>query len=174
MITGFVRSVILSILWLAIGAGSALGVCVPFNEARAHIGKTRCVAGKIVKVTRSGSGATFLNYCADYRVCPFQVVIFRSNLRHVGDVSQLEGQIIEISGEIKEYNGRPEIILKDIRQLRGEAARIPPLPKDFDVEKKSRYSAGKFRYPKAGHRPAPKRQGKPIPTDDPAETAEPE
>jgi hypothetical protein len=168
-----VHSVFLVILCLALASGSALGVCIPFNEARAHIGKTRCIAGKIVKVTRSGF-TTFLNYCADYRVCPFQVVIFRGDLRHVGDVRQLEGRIIEISGEIKEYEGRPEIILKDVRQLRGEAARISPLPKNFDVEKKPRYSAGRFSYPKAGRRPTPKQQGKPVPTDDPAEIADPE
>jgi hypothetical protein len=101
-----VRRVLVSILWLAFLSGNAPGVCLPFNEARAHIGKTRCIAGKIVKVTRSGSGATFLNYCADYRVCPFQVVIFGGDLRHVGDVRELEGRIIEVSGEIKEYNGR--------------------------------------------------------------------
>ena len=168
------RSVFLSILWFLIISGTAAAECLPFNEARAHIGQTKCIAGKIVKVTRTSSGATFLNYCSDYRVCPFQVVIFRGDLRHVGDVSQLEGRIIEVSGEIKEYNGRPEIILKDVRQLSGEAARIPPLPKDFDVERKARYSAGKFSYPKAGRKPTPKRQGKPIPTDDPTEAADPE
>ncbi|HYL16505.1 MAG TPA: hypothetical protein VEV41_25950 [Terriglobales bacterium] len=123
----------------------------------------------MLKVTRSNSGTYFLNFCPDCRGCAFQVVVFPADLRHVGDIRQLEGKVIEIQGDIKECDGRPEIVLKDSRQSRGEAAPIPPLPKNFDVENKGRYSAGKMTYPKSTRRKAPKRQTKPIQTDDPAE-----
>jgi hypothetical protein len=62
----------------------------------------------------------------------------------VGDVRQLEGKNIEIHGPIEEYEGPAEIILKDGRQLRGESARIPPLPKAYDVSRHGNYSAGSF------------------------------
>jgi hypothetical protein len=94
-------------------------------------------------------------------------VVFRGDLKHVGDVRLLEGRVVEIQGDIKEYDGRPEIILRDARQLRGEAARIPPLPKDFDVERKGRYSAGKFGHPKSSHTPAKRQDKRGI--DDPFE-----
>lgn len=143
--------------------------CVPFQSAPKHIGATKCVTGKVLKVTRTSQGTTFLNFCEDFRTCPFQVVVFRGDLRSVGDVRQLEGRVIEIQGDVQMYDGRPEIILRRPRQLKGDAARIPPLPKEFDVEKKGRYSAGKFGYPKASHRKSPKRQGAPIETEDPTE-----
>jgi hypothetical protein len=49
-------------------------------------------------------------------------------------VRQLEGREVEIRGELKAYDGRAEIILENAAQLGGQAARISPLPKSFDVE----------------------------------------
>ena len=116
--------------------------CVDFTEAPKHLGDDRCITGEVVQVNRSDSGTVFLNFCEDYRTCPFSVVVFRDDLRDVGDVRKLDGKKIEIDGHIQEYEGRPEIILKDVRQLRGEAARIPPVPKDFDVQRRGNFSAG--------------------------------
>ena len=76
-------------------------------------------------------------------------MIFPSDLKSVGDVRQLQGRMIEIHGQVKEYDGRAEIVLEEYRQLSGAGARIPPLPKNYDVEKKGRYSAGTFSHPKA-------------------------
>jgi hypothetical protein len=70
---------------------------------------------------------------------------------------------------VKEYDGRAEIVLSESRQLTGEAGRIPPLPKQYDVTKKGRYSAGKFSHPKAASKPSKKRQGAPVPTVDPGD-----
>jgi hypothetical protein len=115
--------------------------CIPFEQAKDHIGSNACVTGKVLKVGHTRSGTTFLDFCEDVKSCPFTVVIFARDLRDVGDVSLLEGKTIEIGGKIEEYNGRAEIILKDVKQLRGEAAAIPPLPKNYDVEKHGNFSA---------------------------------
>jgi hypothetical protein len=56
-----------------------------------------------------------------------------------------DGKEIEIRGEIKEYEGRAEIILENARQLGGQGKRISPLPRNFDVEQRGHFSAGKFR-----------------------------
>jgi hypothetical protein len=141
--------------------------CIPFKEADKHVGATRCVTGKVLNIRHSDQGTTFLNFCEDYRVCPFQLVVFRGDLPHVGDVRQLVGKTIEVQGKIQNYDGRPEIILRRARQLRGDTARIPPLPKGFDVEKKGRYSAGRLGYPKAKHAPQTKRQQRPVQMEDP-------
>ncbi len=141
--------------------------CIPFTDAAKYVGTSTCVTGKVVKVTRLDSGTTFLNFCEDYRTCPFQVVIFRGDLRHVGDVRQLQDRTIEVDGDIKQYDRQPEIILRDAAQLRGAAAKIPPLPKGFDVEKKGRFSAGTFKHPKSStQKKSSSPRGAPIPTGD--------
>lgn len=120
--------------------------CVPFREAPKKIGETICVTGKVVKVSSSPrSGTHFLNFCEDYKNCPFSVVIFSRNLPDVGEVRWLEGKIIEIHGKVKDYKGQAEIVLSDVRQLTGEAAKLPALPKRYDVETKGSYRAGEFR-----------------------------
>jgi hypothetical protein len=64
--------------------------------------------------------------------------------------------------------------LRHARQLTGEAAQIPPLPKTYDVEKKGRYSAGKFSYPSTPSKPTRKPQVPPVRTQEPEDTGEPE
>jgi len=76
-------------------------------------------------------------------------VIFSHDMKNVGDVRQLSGKVIEIRGEIKEYNDRAEIILDSRKQLSGHAALLPPLPKSFDVEQRGHFSAGTFRAKKS-------------------------
>lgn len=123
--------------------------CVAVAEARKHIGEVKCVTGMVVRVKQGARGVHFLDFCEDFRLCPFTVVVFSGDLKNVGDVRQLQGRMVEIHGQVKEYDGRAEIILEEYRQLGGAGARIPPLPKNYDVEKKGRYSAGTFSHPKA-------------------------
>ena len=93
---------------------------------------------------------------------------FPSDLKQIGDVRQLEGRQIEIDGEIKSYDGRAEIILSRPSQSRGDAAHIPPLPKDYDVERHGKYSAGTFRYPKQAKSASRKKQSPPVSLQDPS------
>src|SRR5438128_11585663 len=144
----------------------SLAQCVPFAEANQHIGGNRCIAGKVLHIKQGGRGVTFLDFCEDYRVCPFTVVVFPSDLKHVGDVRQLQGKMIEIHGPVKEYDGRAEIVLERAGQLTGDAGQIPPLPKGYDVEKKGRYSAGIFSHPKASRKAKKKRQTAPGQTEE--------
>src|SRR5262249_17325719 len=109
-----------SILAFSVTAAAA---CKPMTEAHKYVGDRLCITGKVVKVARSPrSGTHFLNFCDDYRNCPFSVVIFAKDLQRAGDVRELEGRTIEIYGKVKEYKGQAEIILNDARQLRGESA----------------------------------------------------
>jgi len=122
--------------------------CVPFSEAGKYVGSHKCVSGKVVHVEAGDKGVHFVDFCEDHARCPFSVVVFAGDLRHVGDIRDLAGREIQIRGDIKEYDGHAEIILERVGQLQGDAARIPPLPKDYDVERRGHYSAGKFSKPK--------------------------
>jgi len=139
--------------------------CIPFDQAPKHIGETHCVTGKVVRVHASRT-AHYLDFCEDYRLCPFSVVIFSHDIKNVGDVRQLSGKMIEIHGEIKEYNDRAEIILDSRKQLSGQAALLPPLPKSFDVEQRGHFSAGTFRS-KKGRATSKKKQTPTLPIEIP-------
>jgi len=119
--------------------------CIPIHEAGQHIGETKCVTGKVIRVKAGVKGVHFLDFCEDAMACPFTVVVFANDLKDVGDVRRLAGRTIEIRGALKAYDGRPEIILSRISQIEGGAAMIPPLPKSYDVENRGHYSAGRMR-----------------------------
>lgn len=150
--------------------------CVPFAQAHHYLGKTRCVTGTVVHVKEGNSGVTFLDFCENYETCPFVVVVFRGDLRRVGDVHQLTGRAIEITGTVEEYDGRAEIILRHPQQLGDsaslltplskEAVLAPSLPSEYDVERQDHYSAGKFKHPKKAKAPATKKQGAPVSIED--------
>src|SRR6201987_6014184 len=91
--------------------------CIPIHEAGQHIGETKCVTGKIVRVKVGEKGVHFLDFCEDAMACPFTVVVFSHDLKDVGDIRRLEGRSIEIRGAVKVYDGRPEIILRRISQI---------------------------------------------------------
>ena len=142
---------VLRALWL----GTALAVlsavcaradCIPFDKAPEHVGEIVCVRGRVLKVSAGHTGTHYLNFCENYLSCPFTVVIFQGHLEDIGDVRSLTDREIEIDGLIKLYNGRPEIVWSESKQLRGEAAtHIPPLPKKYDVTQHGNFSAGTFR-----------------------------
>jgi hypothetical protein len=119
--------------------------CIPIHEAGQHVGETKCVTGKVVRTKVGAKGVHFLDFCEDQIACPFTVVVFASGLKDVGDVRHLEGRTIEIHGAVKLYDGRAEIILNRISQITGGAAMIPPLPKNYDVENRGHFSAGRIR-----------------------------
>ncbi|MGH9579911.1 MAG: hypothetical protein ACRD2R_02870 [Terriglobales bacterium] len=115
--------------------------CIPIEEAPGKIGDEACVRGTVVAVTESKSGTWFLNFCKDYQTCPFSIVVFARDRKDVGDARLLQGKTIEIFGKIRKYQGRTEIILRESRQLRGEAAKLPPPPAAYDASRRGRNRA---------------------------------
>src|SRR5712671_2995150 len=129
-------------------AAAAASDCLPIADAKQHVGETKCITGKVLRVKVGDKGVHFVDFCEDQAACPFVVVIFPSDLKDVGDVRRLAGHIIEIHGPVKLYDGRAEIILNRVSQLTGGSTLIPALPKNYDVEKQGHYSAGRIRSPK--------------------------
>ena len=153
--------------------------CVPFAEARRHLGKTQCVTGTVMQVKEGNNGVTFLDFCENYETCPFTVVVFQGDLRRVGDVRQLTGRAVEIKGTVEEYDGRAEIILRHPQQLGDgaslltpfskDAALAPTLPRDYDVERRGHGSAGSLKRPTKAKAAAKKKQGVPVSIEDPSQ-----
>jgi hypothetical protein len=132
-------------------AGSLLTLasdCIPIAETASHVGETKCVTGRVVRVKVGPRGVHFLDFCQERIACPFSVVVFSHDLKDVGDVRRLAGRTIEIRGSLKLYDGRSEIVLSRVSQITNGALLIPPLPKSYDVENRGHYSAGRLRPPK--------------------------
>ena len=154
-------------------SAAASADCIPVAVAREHIGEDQCVSGKVFRVKHGGRGETWFDFCEDYRVCPFTVVIFPGHLKDIGDVRQLANRVIEVHGTVKEYDGRAEIVLSQARQLGGEAAHLPKLPKNYDVENRGHYSAGKISFPQSKRTTTKKRQTPSLPIEIPEDNEEP-
>ena len=91
---------------------------INYTEAPNHVGEYACVVGKEDHVYTSQKGNTFLNFCPDYKTCPFGAVIFGSAAFKFPNPNQYEGRTVEITGLIRSYQGRPEIILNDPSQIK--------------------------------------------------------
>ena len=98
-------------------AASSTG-CIDFRDAAAHLGETSCVSGRVLRVFTSKSGNSFLDFCADYRDCPFTSVIFESDHSKFGNVGTLAGRLVEIYGTVVQYQGHAEIVIRDPGQIR--------------------------------------------------------
>jgi DNA/RNA endonuclease YhcR with UshA esterase domain len=92
--------------------------CVDFHDAGSHIGEVACVSGRVLRVFVSRASNTFLDFCADYRDCPFTSVVFSSDREKFGDLQTLRGRQVEIRGSVTLYNGRAEIIIHGPDQIR--------------------------------------------------------
>jgi len=123
-------------------AACASAACLPIEQAARHVGETACVHGKVLAVSATSGGTHLLRFCEEGRECGFSAVVFRKDLRQVGDVRTLQGKEVDIQGQIRLYHGHPEVIVRDSRQLKGEAAKLPPIPKNYDVAKQGKFSPG--------------------------------
>lgn len=112
------------------------------EEAAKHVGENACVHGKVLSVSATPGGTHLLHFCEEGRACAFSAVVFSKDLRQVGDVRTLEGKELDIEGKIHLYKGHPEVIVRDPHQLKGEAAKLPPIPKNYDVAKQGKFSPG--------------------------------
>jgi hypothetical protein len=116
------RNVEISARPAAHGAGEAGAsnppACQDVRNAGPLVGKNGCVTGIVLRVYSAQSGNTFLDFCQDYRTCPFTSVIFATDKNKFGDLESLQGKRVEIRGDIVSYQGRAEVIVRDPQQVR--------------------------------------------------------
>jgi DNA/RNA endonuclease YhcR with UshA esterase domain len=90
---------------------------ISWQDADKHYGEYATVEGKIVATHNSGK-ACFLNFHPNYKRY-FTAVIFSSSfsLFPANPETFYYGKKVRVSGYIKEYKGKPEIILNDPGQI---------------------------------------------------------
>ena len=102
------------------GGGAAEKVSIgtiDYTQASAHVGEYASVRGTLVSAYTSVSGTVFLDFCTNYKTCPFSGVIFADDAKQFGDLSRYAGQVIILTGKISSYEGKAEIVLSTPGQL---------------------------------------------------------
>jgi len=91
------------------------------EDAARHVGETATVCGVVASTKFDAhlrSRPTFLDFGRPYPDQVFTAVIFGANRAKFGTPeTTLQGKHVCVSGSIREYRGRPEIILSDPGQL---------------------------------------------------------
>lgn len=86
-------------------------------EAAQHVGSTATVEGVVSQVSISRKGTIFINFGGRYPNHVFYGVIFKGNAGRFPNAQTLEGHTVAISGTIKSYEGKPEIIISSPSQI---------------------------------------------------------
>ena len=91
---------------------------ISWRDAAKHYGEHATVEGTIVSTHNSGK-ACFLNFHPDYKRY-FTAVIFASAFSRFppNPENYYYGKKVRVSGYIKEYKGKPEIILNEPSQIK--------------------------------------------------------
>jgi len=88
--------------------------------AKENVGKEASVSGTVAEVNKA-QGLVRLNFEKAYPNQAFTAVIFARNTNSFGNLDDLKGKKIQVSGKITEYRDRPQIILTNSVQLKTSA-----------------------------------------------------
>jgi hypothetical protein len=105
---------------LVVWAGAAYAAPLAPDETARHVGETATVCGVVASATYASSlnaQPTFLNLDKPYPDQIFTAVIFGRDRSKFGTPETLRGKEVCVTGEIRLYGGKPEIVLTDPKQL---------------------------------------------------------
>ena len=107
------------ILGLILVATPAIAQPIRPADARAHVGQTVTVEGIVGDVHTAGrSGTTFIDMGGRYPDNALAAVIFSADASKFPNVAALSGKTVDITGAVRLYQGKPEIILNAADQLK--------------------------------------------------------
>jgi DNA/RNA endonuclease YhcR with UshA esterase domain len=110
---------ILLALGLALTTAPALAQTIKPEEAPAHVGQTVTVEGAVSDVHHARSGsATFIDLGGRYPNNTFTAVILGRDAGKFPNVDALDGKTVDITGAVRLYKGKPEIVLSDPAQIK--------------------------------------------------------
>ena len=106
-------------LLISLTAVPAFAETIPAAEAKNHIDKDVTVEGVVSEVHHAASGrAIFIEIGGRYPSNPFSAVIFKDHFNKFPAVDSLAGKTVDVTGRVKEYRGKTEIILDDPDHLK--------------------------------------------------------
>ena len=111
---------ILALLLCAIAARADKPIVIKDSEAIQYVGKEVEVRGRVVSVTASPLGTTFINFGGEYPNQTFAGFIAAgSKIASKKRLSMIHGKTISITGTIRLHDGKPEIDIVSADQIKG-------------------------------------------------------
>jgi DNA/RNA endonuclease YhcR with UshA esterase domain len=108
-------------LILMLSPAAARAETIAPAEASKHVGQNVTVEGAVSDVQHAASGkVTFIDMGGHYPDNVFAGVILADDASKFPDVDSLDGKTVDITGTIKLYQGRTEIILNDAAQIKSK------------------------------------------------------
>lgn len=124
--------VVLAGLIVGLMAGSALAAAaapapqpalIAAGDVKSHIGQTVTLEAAVSEIHRTRSGRQILlNMNGRYPNNALTAVIFQNDFAKFGNVESFNGKTVRVTGAIKLYRGKPEIVLSDPSQLKLKAS----------------------------------------------------
>ena len=115
---GALFAIVALLLW-AIAAHADKPVVIKDSEAIRYVGKEVEVRGRVVSVTTSPLGTTFISFGREYPRQTFAGFISAgSRLATDRRLTMIQGKIISITGTIQFRDGKPEIEIVSADQIR--------------------------------------------------------
>ena len=105
-------------LIFALAIAPAGAADIPAAQAAAHAGQTATVIGVLSNAHTDAKQMTFLDIGGVYPNNVFSAVMFPNPGRPAPDFSPLVGKTVAITGEIKIFKGKPEIVLHSPDQVK--------------------------------------------------------
>jgi hypothetical protein len=110
-----------SALFVSLVAAPAIAETIAPCDAAAHVSQVATVEGPVNEVHHAASGrAIFLDMGGRYPNNCFAAVIFSDDESKFPNVDALAGKVADVTGPIRLYRGKPEIILNDPAQIKAK------------------------------------------------------
>ena len=90
----------------------------PEAEAGKHAGEEAGITGKVIAVSKSAKGTTYLNFGDRFPRQTFSGVVLTRDEEKVGDVKSYEGKVVTITGRIElSPDQKPQILIRDRKSV---------------------------------------------------------
>jgi DNA/RNA endonuclease YhcR with UshA esterase domain len=108
-------------LGLVLAAIPARAQTIAPADAQKHVGQVVTVEGVVSDVHAAASGrATFIDIGGNYPDNAFAAIIFSGNTSKFPNVDALNGKTVDVTGTVRLYKGKPEIILNEAAQIKAK------------------------------------------------------
>jgi DNA/RNA endonuclease YhcR with UshA esterase domain len=115
------RTPVFALLLVLAAASAQAQTVVAAADAPKHVGETVTVEGTVSAVhTDSRSGVTFIDMGGRFPDQAFTGVIFKDDAGKFPNVESLTGKVVDMTGPVHDFKGKPETVLNDPAQLKAK------------------------------------------------------